>query len=165
MIVYREYVEDVAFEFAERAELSIDAKIPYPIFSRFSDFEVNIDEVSSENKKLCFLILFLESALLEIIESLWCYENLADIYHTLVVDKGTSSKSLRLLIGCSRFGRESIYLSDSELYGLIILEHDGVVFPVFRDDYRFTGDCIHESTKIVLCLDRSNNFHKPGGLK
>ena len=81
MIIDSEYIENISLQFAESSELLIDTEVPDSIFFGFSDLEVYILMVSTEDKYFRLLILFIELPFDEIFPSLTSYQYLCDFYH------------------------------------------------------------------------------------
>ena len=82
MIIYGKHIEYLTIEFADGSELLIDTEVPHSIFFRFSDFQVDILEVSGEDEEFGFLVLLIETTLCEILISFWCDEDLSNTDHT-----------------------------------------------------------------------------------
>lgn len=82
MVIYRKYIESFSIEFAEGSELLIDPEVPDTIFFWFSDFQIDIREVSCDDENFCFLILFIKLPFDKVVLSFWSDEHLSYFYHT-----------------------------------------------------------------------------------
>lgn len=160
MIINSQDIEYISLEFTERTKLSIDSKVPNSVFFWFTNFEINILKVSSENKEFCFLILFFKLSFPQILKSFWCYDNFVYEYHILEVDKSCFFELLSTNIHLFCFLIKSIKLCISKFYWIRISEKYPIILPVFCDDHRFTRDGIYYLTYIILEFSCSDSSHR-----